>query len=106
MPEEEKYASLRFELAIDNFELTDVDATVNISIEELAKSFKRMQSPADNGTYWEDTYKLRNILHVDEEKMQKAMECLAENGVEEDECDTVMQALFYILFDMEAFPGL
>ena len=106
VPEEEKDRTIWFEFDNDNFELTDEEATVNISIEELAKSFKRMQSQADNGTYWEDTYKLRNILHVDEEKMQKAMECLADNGVDEDECDAVMQALFYILFNLEAFPGL
>ena len=37
-------------------------------------------------------------------KIARARQCLADNGVEEDETQTVLQALGYILLDRELFP--
>lgn len=35
------------------------------------------------------------------EHIQKALQCLADNGIEEGECAIVLQALCYILMDIE-----
>lgn len=35
--------------------------------------------------------------------LQKAKRCLRDNGIEEDECATVLQALCYILLDVEIY---
>ena len=47
------------------------------------------------------------FLHVTEitnEQIKKAMQCLVDNGIEEDEACVVLQALGYILLDDELFP--
>lgn len=38
---------------------------------------------------------------LNKDKIEKAMQCLVDNGIEEDEADTVLQALCYILIDEE-----
>ena len=35
------------------------------------------------------------------EQIQKALQCLADNGIEKGECAVVLQALCYILMDTE-----
>ncbi len=37
-------------------------------------------------------------------KLEDANKCLADNGIEPDECETVLQALCYILLDLEIYP--
>ena len=37
-------------------------------------------------------------------QINKAMQCLIDNGIDEDEACTVLQALGYILLDEELFP--
>lgn len=37
-------------------------------------------------------------------KIEKAIKCLIDNGIEEDEVQVVLQALGYILLDEELFP--
>lgn len=41
---------------------------------------------------------------INEEQIKKAMRCLVDNGIEIDEACTVLQALGYILLDVELFP--
>ncbi len=38
------------------------------------------------------------------EQINAAMQCLIDNGIEQDEAATVLQALGYILLDVELFP--
>lgn len=38
---------------------------------------------------------------MNKEKIKKAEQCLIDNGIEEDEVEIVLQALGYILLDME-----
>ena len=38
---------------------------------------------------------------LDRNSLNKAMQCLCDNGIEKDECGTVLQALCYILLDTE-----
>lgn len=45
-----------------------------------------------------------HATEITEEQIDKAMQCLADNGIEEDEACTVLQALGYILLDEELFP--
>lgn len=40
---------------------------------------------------------------ITEEKIRKAERCLIDNGIDEDEADTVLQALGYILLDTELY---
>ncbi len=41
---------------------------------------------------------------MSETKIQKAIQCLIDNGIEEDEAEVVLQALGYILLNEELFP--
>lgn len=41
-----------------------------------------------------------------EEKIKKAERVLIDNGIEEDEASTVLQALGYVLLDAELYPRL
>lgn len=41
---------------------------------------------------------------ITENKIQKALQCLIDNGIDEDEACVVLQALGYILLDEELFP--
>lgn len=38
------------------------------------------------------------------DRIQKALQCLIDNGIPEDEAECVLQALGYILLDEELFP--
>lgn len=38
------------------------------------------------------------------DKIEKAIQCLIDNGIPEDEAECVLQALGYILLDEELFP--
>ena len=42
--------------------------------------------------------------YVRKEDIEKAERCLIDNGIEEDEVCTVLQALGYILLDAELYP--
>jgi hypothetical protein len=56
----------------------------------------------DEKKYWVDQYdKLFTITSVTQSKFDAAKKCLADNGIEKDETDTVLQALCYILLDIE-----
>ena len=39
------------------------------------------------------------------ERIDKAIECLIDNGIEADEAEVVLQSLGYILLDTELFPN-
>lgn len=43
---------------------------------------------------------------VSPEKIEAAMQCLVDNGIEHDEAESVLQALGYILLDNELLPGV
>ena len=47
---------------------------------------------------------LNSETEISRDSIEKAMQCLADNGIEEDETDTVLQAIGYILLDIELFP--
>lgn len=40
-------------------------------------------------------------MKVDEEKINKAKNCLIDNGIDEEDAGVVLQAIGYILFGME-----
>ena len=40
---------------------------------------------------------------ITKEQIKAAEKCLVDNGVDEDEADTVLQAIGYILLDMELY---
>lgn len=40
------------------------------------------------------------------DQLEKAKQILVDNGIEEDEVETVLQALGYALFDIELFPEM
>lgn len=90
----------------EGVELTEADATVDITIDELVTGFEMMM--VDGEDRWESTLNdekpRHSTLYFTAEKLQKAMQCLEDNGIEEDECRTVLQALGYILLDAELFP--
>lgn len=39
--------------------------------------------------------------NIDKNTLSKAIQCLADNGIEPDECCTVLQAICYILLGIE-----
>lgn len=41
---------------------------------------------------------------IDNEKIRNAEKCLIDNGIEAEEAATVLQAIGYILLDMELYP--
>lgn len=41
---------------------------------------------------------------INEVQINKAIQCLIDNGIEADEAEVVLQALGYILLDKELFP--
>lgn len=43
-------------------------------------------------------------MNITDRKIHLALQCLIDNGIEEDEAKTVLQALGYILLDQELFP--
>lgn len=43
---------------------------------------------------------------ITEAEIKKTMQVLIDNGIEEDEADTVLQAIGYTLLDVELFPGM
>lgn len=44
------------------------------------------------------------VTEMNDEKINSALQCLIDNGIDEDEAETVLQALGYILLDEELFP--
>lgn len=40
------------------------------------------------------------------DQLEKAKQILVDNGIEEDEVETVLQALGYALLDVELFPEM
>ena len=42
---------------------------------------------------------------IDQTRLDKAMQILKDNGIDEDECEIVLQALGYALLDAELFPN-
>lgn len=41
---------------------------------------------------------------IDDKKLESTKRVLIDNGIEEDEVDTVLQAIGYTLLDIELFP--
>lgn len=44
-----------------------------------------------------------SLVGISKDRIKEAEQCLINNGVEEDEADTVLQALGYILLDEELY---
>ena len=44
------------------------------------------------------------MISIDKKRLQKAEKCLADNGIETDETSIVLQAIGYILLDVELYP--
>lgn len=45
-----------------------------------------------------------NKTSVDAEDIKRTKQVLFDNGIEEDECDTVLQAIGYTLLNTELYP--
>lgn len=43
-------------------------------------------------------------VSVTEEQVNKAIQCLTDNGIDQDDAYVILQALGYILLDEELFP--
>ena len=43
-------------------------------------------------------------ISISEEQVDKAIKCLTDNGIDEDDACVILQALGYILLDEELFP--
>lgn len=76
--------------------------------EDIVVDFDKMSAyyeyNTDNGCEW-------NIEEVElpipsAECIKKAEQVLIDNGIEEDEADTVLQAVGYTLLDVELYPDL
>lgn len=46
-------------------------------------------------------YNIVNETILNKDKIKKALKCLEDNGIERDECETVLQALCFILVDKD-----
>ena len=46
-------------------------------------------------------YNVANETILNKDKIKKALKCLEDNGIERDECETVLQALCFILVDKD-----
>ena len=44
--------------------------------------------------------------NISNDKIEKAKKILIDNGIEQDEAETVLQALGYVLLDAELFPNI
>ena len=73
--------------------------------EEIAADFNKKHGilPGDDvGEPECDLSIMGDFIHMpNQEAFEKAQKCLEDNGIEADETATVLQALFYILFDTE-----
>ena len=69
---------------------------------DFEKMSARYTDGTDNGCEW--NIECRDIV-VDftETQIEDAMKCLIDNGIDEDEAETVLQAMGYILLDVELF---
>lgn len=43
-------------------------------------------------------------MRIDQDRIKKAEQILADNGIDQDEVDTVLQAIGYALLDEELYP--
>ena len=44
-------------------------------------------------------------MRIDQDRIKKAEQILADNGIDQDEVDTVLQAIGYALLDTELYPN-
>lgn len=44
-------------------------------------------------------------MRIDQDKIKKAEQILADNGIDQDEVDTVLQAIGYALLDKELYTS-
>lgn len=47
---------------------------------------------------------ISGVYQIDETTVKKALQCLIDNGIDADEAAVVLQALGYILMDVELEP--
>lgn len=67
---------------------------------DFDKMSARYADGTDNGCEW--SIECRHIMSdLTEKQIDDAKQCLIDNGIDEDEAETVLQALGYILLDME-----
>jgi hypothetical protein len=77
----------------------DERAGENIVV-DFDKMIVSVMDGTDNGCEW--NIECRDIVSaLTEKQIEDAKQCLIDNGIDEDEADTVLQALGYILLDME-----
>ena len=69
---------------------------------DFDKMSARYMDGTDNGCEWK--IECRDIVaDLTETQIEDAKQCLIDNGIDEDEAETVLQALGYILLDVELF---
>lgn len=69
---------------------------------DFDKMSVRYKDGTDNGCEW--NIECRDIVSdLTEKQIGDAKQCLIDNGIDEDEADTVLQALGYILLDVELY---
>ena len=47
---------------------------------------------------------IKVTTEIDDRMIERAEQCLKDNGIEDDEASTVLQAIGYTLLDMELYP--
>lgn len=72
--------------------------------EETAKTFSIEEFVARlNAEEIDNRRDVISVVGISEDRIKEAEQCLINNGIEEDEAYTVLQALGYILLDTELY---
>lgn len=66
-------------------------------LEAIEEAKKKLQE------IWEG-HKSKTTVYISADQIESAKSILADNGIESDETETVLQAIGYALLDMELFP--
>ena len=81
------------------WEIVDGEDAMNIRVDELCREYN-LDADQDIVVFDVDYEPIGD----EEERIKKAEQCLAENGVDPDEVSTVLQAIGYVLLDTELYP--
>ena len=73
-------------------------------ISDLCTTRKKAEESLIN-EFRQNDLKVFNKRQDQKIRIQKAEQCLIDNGIDEDEVSTVLQALGYILLDSELYPN-
>ena len=76
----------------------------NNSVGELSRELAAVADAGDEELIAELKNRGYTVSEITKETIEKALQCLIDNGIEDNEAETVLQALGYVLMDAELFP--